>query len=40
LILGAAYQSKGDSAAMKRAFHECMEVGKGRRRWECSQFPH
>jgi hypothetical protein len=40
LILGAAYQAKGDGANMKRAFRSCLDQGKGPRRGECFQFAH
>ena len=40
LILGAAYQAKGDATNMRRAFRECIAQGRGGRRSECAQFPH
>jgi hypothetical protein len=40
LILGAAYQEKGDSAAARRTFKSCLEQGKRGPKWECAQMPH
>ncbi len=40
LILGAAYQSKGDQKSARRSFKSCLEQGKRGPRWECAQMPH
>lgn len=40
LILGAAYQSKGDQKNARRSFKSCLEQGKRGPRWECAQMPH
>jgi Flp pilus assembly protein TadD len=40
LILGAAYQEKGDAANARRSFKSCLSEGKRGPKWECAQFPH
>jgi hypothetical protein len=40
LILGAAYQEKGDQKNARRSFKACLEQGKRGPKWECAQFPH
>ncbi len=40
LILGAAYQQKGDMTNARRAFRSCLEQGKRGPKGECAQFPH
>jgi hypothetical protein len=40
LILGAAYQEKGDAANARRAFKSCLSESKRGPKWECAQFPH
>jgi hypothetical protein len=40
LILGAAYQEKGDAKNSRRSFKACLEQGKRGPKWECAQFPH
>lgn len=40
LILGAAYQEKGDSKNARRSFKACLEQGKRGPKYECAQFPH
>ena len=40
LILGAAYQEKGDQKNARRCFKSCLEQGKRGPKWECAQFPH
>jgi Flp pilus assembly protein TadD len=40
LILGAAYQSKGDSKNARRSFKSCLEQSKRGPKWECAQMPH
>lgn len=40
LILGAAYQAKGDSSNARRAFRACLQQGKRGPKWECAQMPH
>jgi tetratricopeptide (TPR) repeat protein len=40
LILGAAYQQKGDQAKARQTFHACLQQGKRGPKWECAQFPH
>ncbi len=40
LILGAAYQEKGDQKNARRSFKSCLEQGKRGPRWECAQMPH
>ena len=40
LILGAAYQAKGDAPGARRSFKACLEHGKRGPRWECAQMPH
>ncbi len=40
LILGAAYQEKGDLANARRSFKSCLTEGKRGPKWECAQFPH
>jgi Flp pilus assembly protein TadD len=40
LILGAAYQEKGDHKNARRSFKSCLEQGKRGPKWECAQMPH
>jgi Flp pilus assembly protein TadD len=40
LILGAAYQMKGDLANAKRSFGSCLKEGKRGPRGECAAMPH
>lgn len=40
LILGAAYQEKGDQKNARRSFKSCLEQGKRGPKWECAQMPH
>lgn len=40
LILGAAYQEKGDPTNARRSFKACLAQGKRGPKWECAQFPH
>jgi hypothetical protein len=40
LILGAAYQEKGDVANARRSFKSCLVEGKRGPKWECAQMPH
>jgi hypothetical protein len=40
LILGAAYQQKGDLVKARQTFHACLEQGKRGPKWECAQFAH
>jgi Flp pilus assembly protein TadD len=40
LILGAAYQEKGDQKNARRSFKACLEQGKRGPKYECAQFPH
>jgi Flp pilus assembly protein TadD len=40
LILGAAYQEKGDLANARKSFKSCLTEGKRGPKWECAQFPH
>lgn len=40
LILGAAYQAKGDQKNARRSFKACLEQGKRGPRSECAQMPH
>ena len=40
LILGAAYQEKGDIKNARRSFRSCLDQGKRGPKWECAQMPH
>jgi hypothetical protein len=40
LILGAAYQEKGDWKEARRSFRSCLDQGKRGPRFECAQMPH
>jgi len=40
LILGAAYQEKGDQKNARRSFKSCLEQSKRGPKWECAQMPH
>jgi hypothetical protein len=40
LILGAAYQEKGDWKEARRSFRSCLDQGKRGPRYECAQMPH
>ncbi len=40
LLLGAAYQMKGDLASAKRSFGSCLKEGKRGPRGECAAMPH
>jgi Flp pilus assembly protein TadD len=40
LILGAAYQEKGDQKSARRSFKSCLEQSKRGPKWECAQMPH
>jgi len=40
LILGAAYQTKGDQKNARRSFKSCLEQSKRGPKWECAQMPH
>jgi Flp pilus assembly protein TadD len=40
LILGAAYQEKGDIKNARRSFRSCVDQGKRGPKWECAQMPH
>jgi cytoskeletal protein RodZ len=40
LILGAAYQSKGDQKNARRSFKSCLDQSKRGPKWECAQMPH
>ncbi len=40
LILGAAYQEKGDLAQARRSFRACLTESKRGPKWECAQMPH
>jgi hypothetical protein len=40
LILGAAYQEKGDQKNARRSFKSCLEQGRRGPKWECAQMPH
>jgi hypothetical protein len=40
LILGAAYQAKGDMKNARRVFNACVKEGTGNRRHECAQFAY
>jgi hypothetical protein len=40
LILGAAYQEKGDQKNARRSFKACLEQSKRGPKWECAQMPH
>jgi len=40
LILGAAYQQKGDMTNARRCYRACLEQGKRGPKYECAQMPH
>ena len=40
LILGAAYQEKGDMKNARRSYKACLEQGKRGPKYECAAMPH
>lgn len=40
LILGAAYQEKGDMKNARRSYKACLDQGKRGPKYECAQMPH